>query len=90
MAEEHSYAIYPQLKFIPPLLSTQVLLSELYIAMDEGETDPIVRCMSALGMNFTALGGGAAEPHLIATMATIMFDTKYSPRFTHSKSSVKS
>ena len=56
--------------------ATQVSLSELYIALDEGETGGIVRCMAALGMDFSALGGGAAEPALVAKMAAIMFDTR--------------
>lgn len=55
----------------------QVALSQLYIALDEGETGGIVRCMAALGMDFSALGGGAAEPALVAKMAAIMFDTRY-------------
>lgn len=57
----------------PPL---QIALSQLYIALDDGETSGIVRCMAGLGMDFSAIGGGAAEPALVAKMAAIMFDTR--------------
>ena len=62
---------------ISPVRPVQVSISQLYIALDDGEAGAIVRCMADLGMEFTSLTGGVADPELVATAAAIMFDTKY-------------
>ena len=60
-----------------PAAPMQVSISQLYIALDDGEAGGIVRCMADLGMEFSALSGGEADPELVATAAAIMFDTRY-------------
>lgn len=66
---------FGQCKALPA--ARQKALANVIIAMDEGDDLEIALAMSRFGMDFSALGGGVADPQLIRIIAFICFDTRY-------------
>ena len=69
---------FGQCKALP--LHRHRALARLIIALDGGDPLAVTLAMSGMGMDFSALGGGVADPVLIRTVAYIIFDTRYNKR----------